>query len=198
MTNDERMTNAQARMTKTLPSSLVVRHSSFGIRHSFAIRHSSFVILLLAAVFYRATSAPIYHLETWDHWKYGEWIWEHKKLPEHEPFALMVGEQRWPLVDTAWLSQVAGYLVYSRAGMEGIALFYGLVEVLKTALYFAAFRRVSGSPWLALLGVVAVQAGLWASFGVFRPQALGEVCWAVVLVASGQWLVAWEGRLRSF
>src|SRR6516164_4613799 len=111
-------------------------------------------LVLLAAIFFRASGAPIDPLDTWDHWKYGEWIWQHHKLPEREPFAPAFSDQGRPLVDTMWLSQVAGYLVYSRVGMEGIALYYGLVEVLKTLLLLIAFRRVSASSWLALLGVL--------------------------------------------
>jgi hypothetical protein len=142
------------------------------------------VPVLLALVFCRASNAPIHHLDTWDHWKYGEWIVEHRRLPEHEPFAPAFSDQGRRMVDTMWLSQVAGYLVYSRAGMEGIALFYGLVELLKAGLYLTAFRRQGKSLRLGLLGVVLVQAGMWSYFGVFRPQMLGEVCWAALLAAS--------------
>jgi hypothetical protein len=152
------------------------------------MRHPLFTaasLVLLAAVFCRASNAPIQPFDTVNHWKYGEWIWQHKQLPAREPFAPAFSDQERPLVDTAWLGQVVCYLAYSCAGMGGISLLYGLVEVLKTALYLAAFRRVSGSPWLALLGVVLVQAGLWSTVGVFRPQTLGEVCWAAVLVVAG-------------
>jgi hypothetical protein len=101
-------------------------------------------------------------------------------------------------VDTVWLSQVLGYLVYTTGGMEGIALLYGLVEVAKAVLYLAAFRRLTGSLLLAVLGVALVQAGQWTYFGVFNPQAIAELCWAYLLLASAQWLVASdEGRSRA-
>jgi hypothetical protein len=141
------------------------------------------VPVLLAAVFFRASNAPIHHLDTWDHWKYGEWIYQHHRLPEREPFTPSFSDQSRSLVDTMWLSQVAGYLIYTRVGMEGIALFYGLAEMLKAGLYLTAFRRLGGSLWLALLGILLVQAGLWSYFGVFRPQTLGETCWAAMLAA---------------
>src|SRR5262245_41306469 len=138
--------------------------------------------LLLAVVFYRASAAPIWHLDTWSHWKYGEWIWQHGRLPDREPFTPGFSEPE-KLTDTLWLSQLACYLVYARLGMEGIALFYGLVEVAKTALYLAAYRRVSGSLGWAVVGVALMLAARWTFFGVFRPQVLGEVCWAAVLFA---------------
>lgn len=146
-------------------------------------------LLLLAAGFYRASCTPIYHTDTWDHWKYGEWIVQHRQLPAHEPFS-PYSEPGQPLVDTMWLSQVAGYLAYTAAGMEGIALFYGLVEVARLGLYLTAFRRLSGSLVLAVVGVVLMEAGRWTYFGVFRPQAVGEVCWAGLLaVLSTQYAV---------
>jgi hypothetical protein len=53
--------------------------------------------------------------------------------------------------------------------------------VAKTLLYLAALRRASGSLLLAVVGVVLMYAGRWTYFGVFRPQAIGEVCWAALL-----------------
>ena len=147
-------------------------------------------ILLLAFVFYRASSMPIWHLDTWSHWKYGEWIWQHGRVPDREPFSPYSDAQT-PLVDTWWLSQVVCYSVYTRAGMEGIALFYGLVQVVKTALYLVAFRRMAGSLFLAVVGVAMMQAGVWEFVPNFRPQMIGEVCWAGLLaVVAGHWSMA--------
>jgi hypothetical protein len=137
--------------------------------------------LLLALVFFRASQAPIASLDTWGHWKYGEWIWQHGRLPEREPFSAYSDAGR-PLLDSWWLSQVAGYLIYARWGMEGIALFYALVETAKAALYLAAFRRVTGSLSWALGGLVLLLAARWTLFGVFRPQTIAEVCWTGLLV----------------
>src|SRR5262249_28857747 len=98
-------------------------------------------LVLLAAVFYRASSAPIHHIDTWGHWKYGEWIWEHGRLPEREPFS-PYSDPSVRLTYSPWLSQLLCYLVYARLGMEGIALLYGLIEVVTVGLYLAAYRRV--------------------------------------------------------
>ena len=57
------------------------------MRNSLRDIPTALSILLLAAVFYRATAAPIAPVDTWNHWKYGEWIWQHQKLPEREPFS---------------------------------------------------------------------------------------------------------------
>src|SRR6516165_6220734 len=152
------------------------------------MRHPYFLaatLILLATVFHHAATAPIALVDTWTHWKYGEWIWEHNRLPEREPLDAAYTDQDKPFVDTAWLGEVVGYLVISRGGERGISLANGLVEVLKTLLLLLAFRRVSGSPWLALLGAGLVQLGLWSSAGLFRPQLLGELCGAAMLLLAG-------------
>src|SRR6516165_8392563 len=152
------------------------------------MRHPYFLaatLILLATVFHHAATAPIALVDTWTHWKYGEWIWEHNRLPEREPLDAAYTDQDKPFVDTAWLGEVVGYLVISRGGERGISLAAGLVEVLKTLLLLLAFRRVSGSYWLALLGAGLVQLGLWSSAGKFRPQLLGELCGAAMLLIVG-------------
>lgn len=142
-------------------------------------------LVVLTAIFFRASNAPIDPLDTWSHWKYGEWIWNHSRfpyltIPSEEPFSPY---SDLPLVDTMWLSQVSCYLAYAWAGMEGIALLYALIEVLKGGLYLLAYRRVSGSLCFGLAGVVFMEAGRWTYFGVIRPQTIGEVCWAGLLLA---------------
>lgn len=137
-------------------------------------------VVLLAAVFFRASNAPVWYLDTWGHWKYGQWITEHHRLPEREPFSVY-SDRGAPLLDTWWLSQVLCYRVYAAGGVEGIALFFALVELTKAALYLGALRRASGSLALAVVGLALMQAGRWPYSLVFRPQAIGEVCWATLL-----------------
>src|SRR5438270_14011208 len=61
--------------TRNRVSQTGVPKQSLGTRIQFSFSSGLFLVLL-AAVFVRATNAPIYHLDTWDHWKYGEWIWQ--------------------------------------------------------------------------------------------------------------------------
>ena len=44
-------------------------------------------LVLLAAVFLRANMLPVASLDSWADWKYGQWIWDHRQLPSHEPFS---------------------------------------------------------------------------------------------------------------
>jgi hypothetical protein len=151
-------------------------------------------LVLVAFAFYRASAAPLHPLDTWDQWAYGRWIWEHHRLPEHEPFTVYSDRGPTPAY-TCWLSQVGGYLLYSAGGMEAVALAYGAVEAVKWLLLLLACRRAAGSLLLGAVGAALLYAGRWNYFGVFRPQAVAEVGWAVLLVAAAgppwpRWAVA--------
>jgi hypothetical protein len=143
------------------------------------------LLLLLAVAFHHAASAPVALVDTWRHWKYGEWIWQHEGLPDREPLDPAYTEQDKPFVDTAWLGEVVGYLAMSSKGTRGVSIAAGIVEALKTLFLFLAFRRGGTSSLLALIGAALVQSGLWSSTGMFRPQLLGELCGAVVLFLLG-------------
>jgi hypothetical protein len=138
------------------------------------------VPVVLAAVFFRASNLPITPVDTWSHWKHGEWIWQHGRLPDRDLFGY-TSEPGLRLADTAWLSQVVGYLVYRGAGMEGIALLYGVLELLKALFLLLAGRRATGSLGWALVGVIVFQAARGNFYGVFRPQVIGDVCWFALL-----------------
>ncbi len=78
-------------------------------------------LLLLAAVFFRAGSAPVAMIDSWADWKYGQWVWEHHRLPHHELFS-SYGDPKIEPREDAWLAEVAYYLAVSRGGLEGVAL----------------------------------------------------------------------------
>jgi hypothetical protein len=84
--------------------------------------------LLLAVGSLRPISANDYpwHLAT------GRWIWEHRTLPEHDPFALASDDQKW--INGEWLFQAALYPLQRPAGHEGISV----VRALWAAGIFAA------------------------------------------------------------
>lgn len=150
-------------------------------------------LLLVAAIACRAAAAPVWHLDTWSHWAYGRWIVDNGCLPSFDPFSYTA--EPGPLLDSAWLSQVLCYRAFAAGGVAAIACFYACVETLKALLYLTAFRRAAGSLAWAVVGLFVVVVGRWTYFDVFRPQTLGEICWAVLLVAAARppwprWAVA--------
>lgn len=147
-------------------------------------------LVLLAAVFFRAGAAPVAHLDSWSDWKYGQWIWEHGRLPEREPFS-PYGDPTPGVRDARWLAEVAYYLVADRAGLEGVALLHALLEVAKAALFLAAVRLATGSPGTAVLAAALMEAACWPFFGAVRTSVPAEVCWAALLLACSARVPSW-------
>jgi hypothetical protein len=139
-------------------------------------------LLLLAAVFLRADGAPVANLDSWADWKYGQWIWEHKALPEHDPFSPYSDPKR-EVRDASWLAEVGYYLVAARAGPEGLGLLHALLETAKAALFLLAARRATGSPGTAVAATLLMEAACWPFFDAVRTTTPGEVCWAALLLA---------------
>jgi len=142
-------------------------------------------LVLLAAVFLRAGRAPIATLDSWADWKYGQWIWENRRLPTHEPFSSFSDPKVQPR-DGSWLAEVGYYLVVARTGLEGVALLHALLETAKAGLFLLAVRRLTGSLGTAIAVTVLMEAACWPFFATIRTQVPAEVCWAgLLLVCSG-------------
>jgi hypothetical protein len=150
------------------------------------VRPSPFIrgltLVLLAAVFLHAGQARVANLDSWADWKLGQWIWEHKTLPRHEPFSPYSDPQR-TIRDTSWLAEVLYYLASARGGLEGVALLHALLETTKAALFLGAVRRATGSLGTALVATLLMEAACWPYFDAIRTATPGEVCWAALLLA---------------
>jgi hypothetical protein len=138
--------------------------------------------VLLAGVFLRAGYAPVAVLDSWSDWKYGQWIWENRRIPTHEEFS-PDSDRSIQLRDGSWLAEVIYYLVVSRSGLEGVALLHGLLETAKAALYLWAVRRATGSLGTALVVTALMEALCWPYFDAIRTRVAAEVCWAALMLA---------------
>jgi hypothetical protein len=139
-------------------------------------------LVLLAAVFLRAGHAPVAILDSWADWKYGQWIWENKRLPEHDPFSLNT-DPKIQARDGSWLAEVAYYLVVARSGLEGVSLLHALLEAAKAGLFLLAVRRATGSLGTAIAATALMEAACWPFFATIRTGTPAEVCWAGLLLA---------------
>jgi hypothetical protein len=143
-------------------------------------------LVLLAAIFLRAGLAPVAILDSWSDWKYGQWIWEHRHLPQHEPFS-SYSDPGLRVRDGGWLAEVAYYLVLARTGLEGVGLLHGLLETAKAGLFLLAVRRATGSLATAVGATALMEAACWPFFDAIRTQVPAEVCWAgLLLICSGR------------
>src|SRR5579871_5150765 len=65
---------------------------------------------LLAIAFLLLSIRPLWYSDVWAHIKFGQWIVQHRQLPDVEPFSPFTDRQ--PLILYQWLSQVSMYLVF--------------------------------------------------------------------------------------
>ncbi len=121
-------------------------------------------------------------LDSWADFKYGEWIWQNRRLPSHEPFSSFSDSKIHPR-DGSWLAEVTYYLVVSRTGLEGVALLHALLEAAKAGLFLLAVRRMTGSLGMAIAVTALMEAACWPFFSTIRTSVPAEVCWAGLLLA---------------
>jgi len=151
---------------------------------------------LLTGIFVLVNYAPLWHTDIWGHLKFGQWMVDHRRLPDHDPLCAFATEGT-GFIHYSWLGQTGLYLLYHLgewlAGggplermAGGVALLrfgHALLVVLRYGVLLAAFRRLSGSPAQAV-GALAVLLVLGlGSLAVLRPQTLGELAFACVLLA---------------
>jgi hypothetical protein len=152
----------------------------------------------LAIVFSLMTQAvPIHHTDVWAHLRFGEEIVQ-GRWPQHEPFPESYADKEAPYIHYQWLVQAGGYLIYmaghklaaadSDHQLAGGALLLtsvqALIVVLRLLLLYLAFKRLTNSPPIALVGIVLVTAmSSVVHLGIIRPQIVGELAFAAVLLA---------------
>jgi hypothetical protein len=166
----------------------------------FSFRTSEVVLVgLLAAFFAIFSHFPLWHTDVWAHLRFGQEIVRQRALPKHEPFPETEGfaDKAAPYVHYQWLAQAGAFLIYEAGAdlsppdadhrLGGGALFlvttHALIVVLRFVLLYLAFRRLSGSSPVALLGVALVGGmGALVHLPITRPQVIGELGFAAVLL----------------
>lgn len=132
-----------------------------------------------AAFFVYFSYIPLWHTDIWGHVAYGQWMIDHGRLPEVDPFVDLA--QTTPLVATAWLSQVLfGALVHS-GGPERLSCAFAVISVsiyLMLALMFLLqTRRLE----LAVFCSILTWLVGWDRHLVIRPELLGYFLLATFL-----------------
>lgn len=142
---------------------------------------------LVGVIFWSYSFEPLYHTDLWGHLTYGKYIVEAHALPATEPFMRLAAGV--PLVDTAWLSQVVGYLTESVCGPAGVQFLHAFViGSCCLLLTWNIYRRT----WNAAVTTAAVLlfcALNWHQFVVVRPQMAGLLCYVsfLAVLTSKRW-----------
>lgn len=136
-------------------------------------------VLLLAPVFWFYSNQRLHHTDVWGHLAYGRLIWQTRSIPATEPFMPLARDV--PLVDTAWLTQVVGYLAISRGGPAAIQFLHALAIAVSLGMLAVCLYRRSGSIVWTVDGLAVFVALNWFQFQIVRPQMAGLVCFMIVL-----------------
>lgn len=148
-----------------------------------ALRATSALTLIvgvLGAMFVLLNYFPLWHTDLWGHLSYGRWILENGKLPATEP--LMPLAMGVPMVDTAWLTQIIGYLTLQQFGTAGIQFLYAsAILMVAGCVAFSVYARTK-QPWIALLAAFFFYWCDYQQLLIVRPQLAGMVCFAAVFM----------------
>lgn len=149
-------------------------------RHRWRLSSTSAVTACgLAALCAWMVRQPLWHTDLWGHLAYGRLISRSGRLPVAEPFLPFSSDA--PLVDTAWLSQLAGYSLFRLGGPALLQWTYALlVTAAAAAVLVPAVRRGDRLlPRLAAAGVFLAVG--WQQLAIVRPQLVGLACFAGLL-----------------
>lgn len=122
---------------------------------------------------------PIYHTDIWGHLSYGQLILQQRSIPATEPLMPLAAGMEF--VDTAWLSQVTGYLTWEHLGFAGLQGLYAASIALCTGLLARRCYQSTRNGWFCLLAIIGFLAIAWAPLAVIRPQVAGLACFVVLL-----------------
>lgn len=153
----------------------------------------------LAVLFVVNTLFPLWHTDVWGHVRYGQWMVEHRAIPDREPFSKWWdGRQRFTQFYT--VSHLVMYAVYAAGtrlaggddlvqlagGAEALRFLHAALVVARYALLYVAFGRVGRSWPVAFAGMIVVMLLDLSNMAVFRPQSFGQVFFALLLIPLGR------------
>jgi hypothetical protein len=141
---------------------------------------------------------PVWHTDVWGHVRFGEEIVKTMRLPEYEPFPGSPAEKDKPYIHFQWAAQAGGYLLYKAGealsppdpdhqlggGAAMLTTAHALIVTLRLLVILLACYRLTGSMPFGILGAALTRLmGVFVHLGVLRPQIVGELGFAVVLLA---------------
>lgn len=151
-------------------------------------------VAFLLALFAISTQFPLWHTDIWGHVRYGQWMVEHGRIPDREPFCPW-WDGRVPFTQFYTLSQTVLYLVYAAGatlaggdalsqqagGVEFLRYLHALLNTGRYGVLMLVFVRLCGSWNLALIGAMISLLLDLSNLAVIRPQGFGQLFFALLL-----------------
>ncbi len=144
------------------------------------------LVLPLGLAFLWLSTLPLWHTDLWGHLAYGRYVWDTKSLPATEPFMPLARGVE--LIDTAWLSQIVGFLTLMRFGLPGLqCLSAATITAVAAVLAWIGYRKTQHVGW-TMLGLAAFVWLNWKQLFngvdtsmVIRPQLAGMLGFMITL-----------------
>lgn len=154
-----------------------------------------FVVSLLFILLYQVHDPDVFwHLKT------GEWIWQHKRLPDKDPFSYTVdahiyedSKRPYYVLRGYWLSQLIIYGLYSFFGIFGIIIFRCLIYLGLISLLYFWMRRKGISQLITLLFLIISLISVSISHGE-RPNTLSYLMAVIVFYILDENIYTGKGK----
>lgn len=138
------------------------------------------LLAIFGGLFLCLNYVPLRHTDLWGHVGIGQWIQAQGELPSQDPFMPLARGVR--MVDTAWLAQVFFARIEHWGGAALLSDVFALVMLAKVLVMTRTYFIQSQTLVLSL-AAVAVALGIgWPRLMSLRPETLGAVCFAVLLL----------------
>jgi hypothetical protein len=117
-------------------------------------------MIVIAAVFVGSVQDP----DFWWHIRIGRWMVENGRLPSNDIFTFTVPSHVW--TDHEYLTETLMWLTYSKAGLLGISILFGLITY---AGFLLMYRQVRRQPFV-IVGI-GLALGAVAGAPIWGPRA---------------------------
>lgn len=152
-------------------------------------------VALLGFVFVFVSNLKLWHTDVWGHVRYGQWMVEHRAIPDREPFCPW-WDGRIPFTQFYTLTQLAMYETYElgarlaggdemhrmRGGADMLRLLHASLTTLRLAVLLFVFWRLARSWRIAMIGLLAAMTLDFLTWSVFRPQTFAQLGFALLLL----------------
>jgi len=141
------------------------------------------LILVLLTALALFLIKPFYDNDFFWHLKTGEWIWQHRMLPDHDPFNFTTPSPATPLttftLTSYWFSQILLYLGWLAGGMGGVVALRFLFAAL---LLVTAWRNLRGDRIINLSLLLLFAVMIFNFYLLERPQTVSFICYGLLLL----------------
>ena len=137
------------------------------------------LVFVVGLVYVSFCSRPVWHTDVWGHLSYGRQIWMTKSLPATEPLMPLAAGMKF--VDTAWLSQIIGYVTMTRLGIAGLQGLHAIAAALCVGLLAARCYQTTRNGWFSLLAIASFLTVAASPLAILRPQMAGLACFVMLL-----------------